>query len=460
MALGELVPLGELDLAAEAPAPPAAATRPRLEAALGAALVLAVAALLVATSVAAYLRVPYADAHDWAYEVLRTERTGDWLGYLWTPHTEQRIPLARLAEALEVEVSRGGWPAFPVLAGGLWLAGAGVLASALVRSPRGEGRGRLRLWTAVAAGLVLTDVALAEDFAFPVFSVYLFVAGPALAACVLFARSEARGLRSPAFWAALACAGLAGLGNAAGLATWPALLACAALQPGGARRLTATLAAAALCIGLVQAGLGVPSTSLGAGGGGAGHLLKMATYFSAFAALPWSRAVHPTALGAGLGLFVWAAAAAVLRTAWRERGEAAPPLRNAGAALIVFGLFAAALAAVGRVDELPAPIVPTRYTPFAALLQVGVILGWGARFEAEGRRAGRARQAAGFAVAAVLVLAADVHAARFMPRVAGRIRAAGAVLDRGGVSTDVVLHPRPDFARAVRARLLARGLPG
>lgn len=305
MALRQLTPLDAPEAPPTAP-PPAADPAPlRLEAAGIALLVLAAAALLVRTCVAAYLRAPYADAHDWAFEVLRTERTGDWLGYLWSPHTEQRIALARLAEALELEVSRGRWPAFLVLAGLLWAAGAAVLAWTLARPPPSApgrtGSARLRLWTALAAGLVLTDGALAENFAFPVFSVYLFVAGPALAACVLFARSEARGWASPAFWAALACAGLAGLGNAAGLAVWPALLACAVLQGRGGGRTAMAGGAAVLCIALVQAGLGVPSTSLGAGGSGAGHLLKIATYFAVFAGLPWSRALHPTVLGALAG---------------------------------------------------------------------------------------------------------------------------------------------------------------
>ena len=52
--------------------------------------------------------------------------------------------------------------------------------------------------------------------------------------------------------------------------------------------------------------------------------------------------------------------------------------------LILFGFITALMATIGRVDELPEPLVPTRYTPFACLLQIGVGLAAVRRLETLG----------------------------------------------------------------------------
>ena len=451
----QLVPIGELPDVAPESAPAGWSKALYGEAALAAVLVCIAVAMLMATSAKAYLAIPFSDAHDWIARVFALERAHDWLGYLWAPHTNQRIPTARLVEALDIEVVRGRGPSFLLAGAAAMLMGGAAGAVLLARSRIDL---RLKLWLACAAGVLLANTALAEDFAFPVFTVYLFVAGPALAAVCAFSLPTEGGLRAPAFWIALVCATLASFGNAAGLAVWPALAGLAVMQ-GRRGAEVGVLVVVALVVGVgIEAGLGAPSSSLGAATGSPiDHLAKMIAYFAAFGGLPWSRALHPTLAATVFGLAIWAFAGWTLSTLqpWREDGAAA--LTKAGAALILFAFVTAALAAVGRVDELPQPIAPTRYTPFAALLQIGVVLASTRRLQALEAR-GR-WWVVGLSVAlAVFVLASDVHGAQVLVRTADRIRAASVAFDQGRTPEGAVIHPRPDFARSVRLELKRRGL--
>ena len=99
--------------------------------------------------------------------------------------------------------------------------------------------------------------------------------------------------------------------------------------------------------------------------------------------------------------------------AWRLRLEAdrTATLRRCGVALALFGLATAVLATLGRVDELPEPIVPTRYSPFALLLQLSLLLLYADRLEGWAQRRPRATWATALLSAAFL-LTADSCAAR------------------------------------------------
>ena len=163
-----LVPLE--DWREPAPAPPVDRGRRGLLAGQGAGVLAAgAAALAVLVTCALRDRVsfPYSDAHDWAALVLDTERSGDWLGSLWRPANAQRIPWARLAQALFIE-THGRLPAFQLIGAGLWGFGLAALGALLLR--RGPDV-RLRLWLAGGAALMLACSPLGEDFALPVFSV-------------------------------------------------------------------------------------------------------------------------------------------------------------------------------------------------------------------------------------------------------------------------------------------------
>ena len=255
--LPSLEPLG--GRRAKAPAPGPGRPIHPVEAVVAALAVCAGLLLLGRTALGAYLYAPVADVIDWAARVFQAERDHRWLGYLWDPHTAQRIPLARLVEALDIEAARGRWPSYLVATALFWLGGCAALIASVAESRLSAST---RLWMTALAALLATNVALAEDAAFPVFSVYLLVAGPALAAACLLQRAPREGLGSFAFWGAVACGALASGGNAAGLAIWPALLATVLLQ-GRSRGQIAALGIAAVLVGVaVEAGLGVPSSSL------------------------------------------------------------------------------------------------------------------------------------------------------------------------------------------------------
>ena len=453
-----LTPIAQWEEPAGAMAPDAVIPRLVLarETAIAAAACALALAILVAASLRDELRFPFADAHDWAAEAMRTERSGAWLAYLWRPHGEQRIVWARLAEALNLEIV-GHPPAFLIIAAGLWGLGLAAVALLLARGPGGL---RARVWLGAAAGLLLLCAPLGEDFAFPVFSVYLYAAGPALAAACLWALSAGK-VRSLAFWGALVCAAAAAGGNAAGLAIWPALIGAALIAGAGGAALWVLIAAAAACVVFVEAGLGSPGGSPGAASVGLARLAKMAIYFGSYCGLPWSRALRGPLLGAAAGWPVAVVAALGLARAWRRRGAAAGApyagLCRAGAVLALFGLCTAVLATLGRVDELPQPVVPTRYTPFALLLQWGALLLYADRIAAF--MAERRRLAVGIAVlSVVLVLAADLRGARLLNKTTDHLRAASRAFDVGAPS-DVPMYPRPAIAHAVRRALAARGLP-
>jgi hypothetical protein len=415
-------------------------------------LIIGVAAILLFTATAAYQWAPFADVHDWISAVFDAERTRDWLSYAWTPHTAQRIVIARFATAIDVEMAHGRYPTFLIIGAALWLGGLACVLALLVRATLAP---PAKLALVLVAALLGLNLGLAEDLALPVFSVYLFVGGPTLAALAILGAWCGEGLKSWSLWAALVLATLASVGNAAGLAAWPAVLIMLWLQGQHQKVVGVTLGAALLCGLAIEAGLGTPSTSLGAQGGGAAHLVKMGAYFLVFGGLPWSRSAHAIAVQAAIGGIVWLMAVLGAVRAWRYRGS---PLVATGLAMVAFGTLAAALASVGRVDELPQPIVPTRYTPFATVLQIGVILSAAREIEALWLR--RPAVALGATVVScTLLLISIVPAIKSTERMAQRIRSASALFDRTAQQPDLIIYPRPRTATAVRAELARRGLP-
>jgi hypothetical protein len=451
----DLTPIGDEAAFGELVVDPALRAASPWQWAAAATLILTAASILVGVSWRAYIYAPFADAYDWAADALQADRTGGWIKYVWAPHAGQRIPIARIAEALDIEWLKGRAPIFLIAGAASIVAGLSALFLLIWRAQRPS---IVKLWISALAGLVLLNVAAGEDLAIPIFSVYLFVTGPALAAIALFHVDPAARLKSPWFWLAIVCAALASCGNAAGFAVWPALLVCAWRQEPAGRRLQVILLACVLCVAGLQVGLGAPIPPANAPTASSGaHLLKMIRYFASFSGLPWSRGVRPLDVGELLGVFIVVVAAILLI---RRSGEALrySDLTGAGRGLIVFGMLAALLASIGRVDEFPLPLAATRYAPFALLLQTGVVLrcvGWLEAVLAHGPK----RTAAGVIAVGAALLAAQIHGAAFLLRTASQIQASEADLDAGRSVTGLQLYPDTNKARKVRAQLKERGLP-
>ena len=215
------------------------------------------------------------------------------------------------------------------------------------------------------------------------------------------------------------------------------------------------MGAALACGVLTEAGLGSPVGGGAAVSTGLARLIKMATYMGGYCGLPWSRALRPPLLGALVGWLVALATASGLGRAWRLRMQVdrVAGLRRCGVALALFGLTTAVLATLGRVDELPDPIVPTRYSPFAVLLQFSVLLLHADLLERWAQRRLRATWASAV-LAIAIVFTADVRGARMLDKTAQRIGSASRAFD-AGLPADIPMHPRPAFAHAVRLRRAA-----
>lgn len=405
--------------------------------------------LLAALSLATQIRTPFSDAHDWVWRVFQLERDGYWLGYLWAPHNAQRIPLARLAMWWDVEGPQTGVSSF--LGSTMLVQLAAALAVALLALPALPA-GRWRIPAAVAVGLAALNVAFVEAASFPFAGVYIYAASLAVLAVALQARRGGLSLT-----AALGCAVLASLGNAAGLAVWPAMVVTALLGPRPVRE-GLLLAGAGAVVGLVVSG-GLPAPTA-AGSGVTTDIAKLASYFSGFLTLPLgSRPDIPVRL---LGAVVAVAYGVIVvgSLARRGRGDVPPRTLSAAGGLIVFALLTAALAALGRAGELPEPFVPVRYAPFAIAGQVGLLLALAPLFVRWAQD--RQRLATAGVVVALFVWAGlQADGARRLYKSAGHIREASVAFDRGDRSpaTLALVHPRPEFAAQVRAELRRRGLP-
>lgn len=364
--------------------------------------------------------------------------------YLLQPHNRQRIVWARLLAWLG---RRGAENILFLSAGvGLSVLSASALVGFAVRLAPSAPFGAV---LGVVAALVVTETAAVQDAAWPVFSVYVFVCGFAILSLGLF-ESRTRGrLSSPAFLGALACAIASGFGNAAGLAVWPVLAwsAWRSRERGGVMAVV-ILAGLAACVFGVEGA--TTAQSAAAASHGAARVLKVAAYFGSYCALPWSAGTPHLALHAAGWILALAGSALAARPPGTAQGR--PALPEFGRALIVFALITAVMASLGRVDELPQPIVPVRYVVFADMLHVGLLFACAPRLAAAWTRRPRTAEAV-VATACVLMLAQQAVFGRKIERAAHRVNAASAAFDRGDRSpTVVVLVYPPGAAAAERIR--------
>lgn len=208
-------------------------------------------------SVASYLLAPYSDPHKWIADVFIVQRNHDYLAYLWAEHTQQRIPIARLAQLIDTGVGSGRLRTFLVAT---WLfQSVAVLAvfTAIARSRLGFASTCSLLGITLALGFNVTAV---ESFAFPVFSVYTFVAGSLICALVAFEHGDCSH-RSWVFFAVSCFAGvMASAGNAAGLVTWPVLIFWCHARGRSKLETACMWAIGAACIAVFEFGLKPPSS--------------------------------------------------------------------------------------------------------------------------------------------------------------------------------------------------------
>jgi hypothetical protein len=364
---------------------PGLAPAVRLIFALALALYLGVAAwLLWRTSILE----AYSDMYDWIARWDRLRADGDLGRYLWAPHNFHH--LVWTFAVLGADIRAFGASGYLFLAvGALCLATTAVMLASLGAAAAGQG---LRLVGAGgAAALCLTGCDVL-DASFDINTTYVHALVFAVAAILLAEAPGAISLRRRG--GALACAVAAGLGSAAGLAVWPALLF--ATWRGGQRRWMWTVLAA----GAVFSGLYLLGETAGPAGAAGGVRPAEAIALTVnYLALPWLRGA-PSA-GWVIGLVVLALSLAALATKGR-RG--APWPERAAVGLILFSLTTAAMAGVARTGATAPQLTPMRYAVFLAPLHVGLwVLALPYLRQAWEKRPGR-WEAAVAAAAAVMLL--------------------------------------------------------
>jgi hypothetical protein len=386
---------------------------------------------------------PYSDQLDWLsrYEVFRQD--GDLARYLLTPHNLHRLVSTFLVQMLDLRLGACNVVVIGVAAACL-LAIAVVLAREAARTaPAG-----LALGAGVVAAMLCLGPGALLDAATPIDSSYLHSLLFVVLAIVLAEPAAGRRASPPRRTAALLCAVAAGYGLATGLAVWPVLV-FSAWRGGQSRSWIATLViVAVLAVALYAYGQAIgrhwgPSWSHGGP-------LAAASLAVHFLGLPWTRAAARP--GALIGIVVLTGGlAAVVTQSHARAGRGA----RIGAALILFSLGAAAMAALGRSSGHPAD-VPLRYAIFLLPAHVGFLLVALPLV----RRSARLRGEALLAAAAGLLLIQQAAMGLALVHASDANREAIAAFQAGDrrPSINAVVHPDPVSAAAIYARLKAQGI--
>ena len=300
------------------------------------------------------------DMYDWVARWRQLQVDGDLGRYLWAPHNFHHLVWTFAVLALDMRVF--GANGYLFLAVGLACLAA-VAGMAAWAGSAAAGRGLRLLGGGVAAALCLTGCNVL-DATSDINTTYLHAVVFAVAA-ILLAATPSRRPRLLLI-AALVCAVAAGLGSAAGLAVWPALLF-------GAWRRRDTRAAAAILVVGVGFGLlyliGQSSHDVAGPGGGLARLGQASSLALNYLGLPWVRALP--ALGWVLGAAVVVLSAGVLVFKARRGAHWS---EFAAVSLIVFTLTTALMAGAGRSGMISPSLVPMRYSIFLAPLHLGLWL--------------------------------------------------------------------------------------
>lgn len=301
---------------------------------------------------------PYSDMYDWLARWFRLQADGELGRYLWAPHNFHH--LVWTLAVLDLDIRAFGGSGYLILAVGVvCLAATAAVVAGIGAAAAGPG---LRLVGAGGAAALSAMGCHALDIGEYINTTYVHALVFAVAAIAL---TEAPGEHPAARrLGALVCGLAAGLGSAAGLAVWPALLIAA--WRAGRRGWAATVFVAGLAFGFIYL-LG----QAGPGGGFPpavrGHLADSVLLFLNYLALPWVRAAPAAGWLLGLATLLVALMAVIFRgrrgASWTER---------AAVSLIVFSLATAAMAGLARTGVIAPDLVPMRYAVFLIPLHVGL----------------------------------------------------------------------------------------
>ena len=376
---------------------------------------------------------PYSDMYDWIARWRLWRANGDLGAYLWAPHNFHH--LVWTFTVLGLDIAAFGASGYLFLAVGVaCLAGTAAMLARFSAQAAGPGLRLVGVAGALAFSAMGCDIL---DATADINTTYVHALVFAVAAILL---AEAPGPR-PVLrrGGALACAVAAGLGSAAGLAVWPALLFGAWRQ--GDRRWTWTvLAAGAAFSGLYLLGDTSPTSGTSAHGGA----VQSVELFLNYLALPWVRALPAAGLPIGGAILAVSAAAVLAKgrrgAAWTER---------AAVSLILFSLATAAMAGAVRTGVTAPSLVPMRYAAFLIPLHVGL---WVLALPYVRRAWERPRgMEAALAVAAVLLVGHQAVMALFAIRTADINLRVVADFREGRRSPAMLTTIYPDLGRAQTA---------
>jgi hypothetical protein len=300
---------------------------------------------------------PYSDMFDWLERWRDFQADGKLGHYLWAPHNFHH--LVWIFTVLDLDIRAFGGSGYLFLAVGvLCLAATAAMLAWASAEAAGDG---LRLVGAGGAALLALMGCHVLDATAAINTTYVHALVFAVAAILL---AEGPGDRHAVRrTAALACAIASGLGSAAGLAVWPALLLAAWRE--GRRGWTLAVLMTGVAFGfLYLLGQDKPAD---AGFGAGGRVTAAVLLFINYVGLPWVRGVPP--LGWVVGLVVLSLALTAL--AVKGKPGAAWPER-AAIPLILFSLATAVMTGIGRTGAMAPSQVPMRYAVFMIPLHVGL----------------------------------------------------------------------------------------
>jgi hypothetical protein len=302
---------------------------------------------------------PYSDMYDWMVRWYAFHADGDLGRYLWSPHNFHH--LVWTFGVLDLDIRAFGARSYLFLAVGV-LSLAGTAAMLAIPAAAAAGRG-LRLVGAGGAVALSAMGCHILDVSADINTTYVHALVFAVAAILL---AEGPGRRSTArSAAALACGVAAGLGSAAGLAVWPALL-FGAWRAGRCGWIVAVVVTGA-AFGLIYLlGQSAPA-ELGSAPAGASRAANALLIFVNYLGLPWARAIPEAGWLVGLAVLL----AALAAVTFKGRPSASWPERTA-VPLILFSLATAAMAGIARTGMIAPELVPMRYAVFLIPLHVGL----------------------------------------------------------------------------------------